>query len=195
MNIELLNQVSNIFDTSEKWAAHMELLKSHDSLKNLWYARLAESLKRRFLTEDIIDGWQFRLNSNTEMQWFLTEFGENSISLWLERSDFSLFAHITHQPEKVKEYLKTQKFSPLISCFGRIDSHFQNDGYMVREIGNFSFNSPSDTKIDSEQLAWYAGNRTNEYIEQITQKVNRIRRNSENTALLIELNELTKQSF
>jgi CTP synthase (UTP-ammonia lyase) len=67
-----------------------------------------------------------------------------------------------------------------------------NNGYLFAEIGRFEFNSIYDNHFNSNQLAWFAGNETDEYIRQIELKLKPFF-DKESTYLLIELNSLSKK--
>lgn len=192
MNQELIEQAKAMFDSPEKWNAFLELVWQKDTIRNQWFAKLKEEANKMFSTVERVDGWDFKYWGTWNMEWYQKEHGERSIALWFEDGQISLwcdesFFDIT----QIYEQLKSEKFSPLINSFSRIDNSFEG-GYLVKEIRNYSFNSPYDTKFDLDRLSWFAGNETGNFLNQIAEKVNRFRKNTEINLLLNELNSLTK---
>ena len=107
----------------------------------------------------------------------------NRIGLWLNGNHFDSI--------KATTLLNTEKYSPLLSVL-RPDTIFEND-WKIFEIGNFSFGSVNDGHFESDKLGWYVGNETKVFVEQIVEKVDRIRKNLELTQLLREMNETCKK--
>lgn len=193
MNQELLKQAKAMFDSPEKWNAFLELLWQKDEIRNQWYQKLKEEANKKFSTDEFVEGWVFNSWGVWDLHWYQKEHGDKSIGLligwWGEmtlycNSDF-------YDTVKIHDLLRTERFAPLLSCFNRID-RFYEGGRLAIEMRNFSFGSPHDTKFDTDRLSWYAGNQTDDFLNQLVEKVNRYRKNEEMNSLLHELNLLTK---
>ena len=149
-----------------------------------------------FHKEHTAPGWSFKQIYPDEfgMLWYLTAFGEYSTCLVLAWSgEFALEVRSRNEGEvtAVTQLLKDSKFSVLMTCFERVDVWW--DGRFVgREKFNFSFGSASDTRFGPFRLAWYAHFETEKLLNQMAAKVARFQ-TPEMTALLTELNELTRQ--
>jgi len=187
MNRELLQQTASLFEkqkSPEKWNAYLELIAQKEQIKNLWFNKLKSELIKYFST-NIEDGWKWDEN---KMNWYLAEFGPQSLSIWLEGyTKFSLWVNNDKfNNDEITELLQTEKYSELLSAFSRIDKRFEG-GYQVIENGNFSFGSEHDGEFAVDHLAWYAGNETNNLATQIIDKVNKIRQDKTLTDLLAEL--------
>ena len=194
MNQELIQEAKSMLNTSEKWNAFLDLTYQKDNIRNQWFTKLKDELGNTFLNNYFSSHWDFKINGGFSIQWFLKEFGENSISLWLENENFSLYAPNNCNIEEIYKLIKSEKFLPLVNCFERSNS-ISNGGYIITDKGNFSFGTPYDTNFELDRLAWFAGNETENFINQITVKVNKFRLNEEVTNLLKELNQLTKNQL
>ncbi|WP_177765173.1 hypothetical protein [Flavobacterium sp. I3-2] len=194
MNREFLNEAINLFDTPEKWSSFIELSNKKEEIRNFYLRNTEAALNRRFRELDVVESWDVSF-SNNQYKWFLKEFGINSICVYFNPVDaiFRLLGdNNVFDLNRTNSELKTEYFSPILSFIERIDG--VNDGWeLITEKGNFNFDSPYDGNFTGDKLAWYAGNRTEEFVKQIAEKVNRIRRNPELSQLLRELNEKCKR--
>lgn len=191
MNREFLNEAINLFDTPEKWNSFLELSNKRGEINNEWFKRAKIAVINHF-TNDVVENWSF-VNWNTwDYRWFLEDFGKESFCFWMYANRMGLWLNgANFNSEKATTLLQTEKYSSLLSVL-RPDEIFSND-WKIAETGNFFFNSTSDGNIENNELAWYAGNKTEEFVNQIAEKVNRIRKNPELTELLRELNEKCKK--
>jgi hypothetical protein len=193
MQQELLIQtVKMVENTPEKWNSFLELVWKKDTIRNNWYGILKQKLDKQFMSMDRVENWSYKSWGLFDAQWYLTDFGDQSLSLifgwWGE-----LTLHANGQYfnlDIIGKLLKTSKYSPIMACFNRIDS--QSGNRIAIESRNFNFGSPYDGKFDLDRLAWYAGNMTEEFVKQIAEKVNKFRNNKEVTGLMIEINEQAK---
>jgi len=195
MHQELIKQAMVLFDTSEKWNTFLELVWQKDSIRNQWYTSLKETANKHFSTNDIVEGWSFNSWGVWDMHWYLSRHGDKSISLILGWwGELSLHADGNfYDVEEANQLLKTEKYSPILSAFSRIDRFYEGNR-IVTESRNFVFGSPYDSRFDLDRLAWFAGNKTDLFMNQIIEKVNRFRKDMKITNLLIELNsETTKK--
>lgn len=188
MNQELMNQALNLFDTPEKWNAFLELYSQRDEMRNQWYGKLRELSIKRFNTIDVVDGWSFKPSNSIDMCWYLTEYGDQSIRIvfgWC--AEMTLFYDGVNF-SKMNDLMKNKRFSPILEGFQKLDGVFQGNR-IAYESRNFIFESPYDTKFDCDRLAWFAGNQTESFVDQIVKKVNRFRKDDNLTVLLGELNK------
>lgn len=195
MNQELLKQAKAMFDSPEKWNAFLELVWQKDEIRNQWFVKLKEEANKKFSTDECVEGWVFNSWGVWDMHWYLKAHGDKSIGLllgwWGEMTlccngDF-------YDTTKIHDLLRSERYAPLLNCFSRID-RFYEGGRLAIEIRNFSFGSPYDTKFDLDRLSWYAGNHTEDFLNQIADKVNRFRKDANITSLLNELNSETSKN-
>jgi len=189
MNQHLIKQAEALFDNPEKWDAFLELTLSKADIKNFWFEKLKQNADNLFHKDEIVDNWIYR-SWNGGMQWYQKDYGQNSISLWFEDyGKFSLYCdprslNITH----ILDSLRKKPHAKLLNCFNKLDDSFNENGYLATEYWNFSFDDNIGAKFDSDRIAWYAGNKTDEFVAQIVEKVNRFRKDDEMNSLLYELN-------
>ncbi|MDD2987272.1 hypothetical protein [Flavobacterium sp.] len=193
MNQELLKQAKAMFDSPEKWNAFLELVWQKDEIRNQWFLKLKEEANKKFSTEEFVEGWVFNSWGVWDLHWYQKEHGDKSIGLLIGWwGEMTLYCNGEfYDTVKIHDLLRSERFAPLLSCFNRID-RFYEGGRLAIETRNFSFDSPHDTKFDADRLGWYAGNRTEDFLNQIAAKVNRYRKDEEMNSLLHELNLLTK---
>jgi hypothetical protein len=196
MQKELLQQAMAMLDTPEKWNSLRTLSDAREEIRNAWYLNLKTSVDAYFCDEkNRIDKWSYISSGQFHYKWYLRDYGDLSFCLWLHDGYIFMFwvNPSVHDSPKITELLQTDnKFSPLLASL-RNDQLYNGDRKIV-ENGNFSFGSPYDNHFTSaEELAWYAGNRAEEFLEQIVEKVDGIRRNEHLTDLLTEINKLTKK--
>lgn len=194
MNREFLNEAINLFDMPEKWGSFLELSYKKEEIKNEFFKRLQTSLNKKFTQEDLVAGWSYKSINSRHYRWFLNDFGEESCCILFHLGHIiSLRIHPHHiSYTDIKDAISTEKYASIINLVNRQDEG-TNEWELIREIGDFHFNSPYDGHFNEDRIAWFAGNKTEEFIEQIAKKVNRIRRNPELTQLLRELNETCKK--
>lgn len=197
MQKELLNQALGIFDTSEKWNAFVELANQKEKIKWHYFQKLKQPLLNYFNANQV-EGWVCEPwgDTNFDLRWYLKDFGKGSIALAIGwRFQFVLHVEETNafDSKKIDDLLRSE-YSILLSSFDRVDRQFEHQSKIVEER-NYTFNSPYDTNFDESQLdnlAWFAGNETENFAEQIIKKVERFRQDNVLTKMLYNLNERTK---
>jgi hypothetical protein len=197
MNQELIKQAQDLFDSYDKWNAFIELSNSRGKIREKYFEKLKLGLSKHFVNESR-DNWSFTIYSNEQYRWFITEFGKNSICLLWRVNDLVLWCDPPFiDVPKVIDLLNTPKFIPILNCFDFMDSvstsyphHFCEEKLRYKFNDESSYSGPDEE--NHEKLSWFAGNKTDEMILQIAEKVNRFR-TTEITSLLIELNEICKK--
>jgi len=181
----------DIFDSFEKWDSFLDLAASAGEMRQRWYLNFQKLAERRFNCDDVVQGWDYKCWNYDSMRWYLSEFGLDSICLQLGWSGelTLLFAGADANLNHISILLKTDKFLPLLNPF-MISSRFFEGPRLAIESRNLSFGSPYDTNIPIERLAWYAGNATELFVDQIASKVNKFRKDEHLVTLLRELNHL-----
>lgn len=194
MSQEITKQAQELFDTPEKWEAFLELKNQSDKIYYSMFGKLKPLMHKKFIEEDVVAGWEAKQFHTCDMRWYLKEFGEQSISLywgWHKQIRLWVFPD-KNDVTKIHELMKTSEYAKLFSGFERVDGSISHE-YIAYEEGNFHFDSDFDGYYTDWQLAWYAGNRSSEFVEQIAAKVNRFRKDEALTELLYKLNKETKR--
>jgi len=195
MQPELQFQALKLFDTSEKWNSFLELVSAKDDLVYLSFKQLKQPIVKYF-NDNQIKGWICEPwgDKNVDLRWYLEEFGINSLGLTLAwRFEFHLYLNDTTKfdTKKMNDLLKTSEFSALTSAFNRIPDKMYEDQTKAMEYRNYSFGSPFDEYFDNyhvDHLSWYAMNKTEDFANQIIQKVEKFR-SPELTEMLYKLNK------
>jgi hypothetical protein len=181
------------FDTPEKWNAYIEQVDQKQLIIKQWFIKFKEETSIYFNTVDTVKGWSFKAYGECNLHWFLTEHGEESLSLIFGNFGKVILYCDSHVYDinKIAEYLKTEKFKPLTS--NGID-HLTNSMTQSGAMGikNLSFGNSTDPEFDPDHFSWIAGNQTNILIKQIAEQVNLVRKDGEMVKLIIELIKLTK---
>jgi hypothetical protein len=197
MQKELLNRAMGIFDSPEKWNAFIEIANQKEEIKKLYFQKLHQFLWKYF-HENQIKGWGFDTwgDPKEDLCWYLEEFGKESLALrigWKYQFHLNLIDTANFDSKMMNELLKSE-YSSLFASFDRLDKQYGINS-KAEEWRNYSFNSPYDSFFDWAQvdyLAWYAGNRTEEFANQIIKKVEKFTKDEKLTKMLYELNYITQ---
>jgi hypothetical protein len=190
---ELLNQAIEIFDTPEKWNAFVELSNQKEAIKWIYFQKLKHPLLNYF-NANPVDGWICEPWGNPlyDLRWYLKDFGKNSLALaigWTFEFHLHIEDTINFDSLKINDLLKSD-YSILLSAFDRIDRQFENN-VKAMESRHYHFDSPFDFNFDNshiDNLAWFAGNKTQMFADQIIKKVDRFRKDKNLTKLLYDIN-------
>jgi len=191
MNEEFILKAMQMFDIPEKWNAFSELCNKRDELYNRWWKKLQTEVYQRELKNGISD-WDVFIERNWDIRWFVRGTPNTSfvVHFWYEGLRISSgYGYL--DVEKVNHLFEDQRLNLIKACFDRIDDRWHDTP--AREIRNFSFGSPYDGKFpDNYTLSWYAGNRTEEFANQLIAKVRKFQ-TTEITALFKEINDKCKK--
>lgn len=187
MNDDLLLEASKLFDVSDKWKAFNELANNRGSLMNFWWKKLQREVQTRELKDGLPD-WDFYAWNEWDMMWFVKGAGNNTFAVhyWGKTLRVCGFGGINQ--ERLRNLLEESKFDIIRRAFDRIDG--QDSHIFAWEEGNFNFGTASDGNFSIvEELAWYAGNETCRYADQLIAKVRKFQ-----TAEILELfKEINKE--
>ena len=188
MQQALINSTKDIFDSPEKWETFLDLDLLKDKITAQWYSKLGDELHLKI---KLNPEWSY---NKSGMQWYLEKYGRKSLSIWLEKAKFSLWADgYYYDLDKIRELLKDSRFMPIYYGMPFKESIMQGN-YIIEELGRYTFGSHCDNCYTDDQLAWYAGNRTEEFAMQVKQRVDHFMK-KEITDLLIELNEKSRKNI
>ena len=197
MQKELLNQAIALFDSPEKWNAFVELANQKEAMKWNYLQKLKQPLVHYFVSNPV-EGWVCEPwgNQNYDLRWYLADFGKNSLGLavgWTFEFHLRLEDPIGFDSQKIDELLKAD-YSMLLSAFDRIDRQFETHTKAM-EVRNYTFGSQYDFNFDNssiDKMAWFAGNKTDDFVAQIIKKVERFRQDKALTRMLYDLNSKAK---
>ncbi|GAL85569.1 hypothetical protein MYP_2798 [Sporocytophaga myxococcoides] len=199
MQQEFLNMATTVFDNVDKWNAFIDLYNNKDAIRVTWVNKLKQSLIEHFRIKDIAIGWEFNVYGDMNCcKWYLTDFGPDSLCLrfWVNyggNPGLMLWVHKDKfDSAKITESLRNEKYIPLLAAL-KADRVEINDWDKAISEKQFYFDSPFDGNFDYDHFAWYAGNETEKVVNQIADKVNKIRKSQELTNLLIELNQSSRK--
>ncbi len=192
MSLEIITQAHTLFDTPQKWEAYIALKVQNEQIIKSWYQKML-SKANLYFSNNPVEGWGFHSWNPWDMRWHLNEFGNDSIELWYRSAvEFGIwFNPAFYDQAKVYKLLKDTRHSKIISAMESTNAGIYQGQYIASERGNFEFGSPHDRNFNWETLGWYAGNRSDEFVEQLARKVDRFRKNKEITDLLGELNRVS----
>lgn len=169
MNEELLIETSKLFEAPEKWNAFNDLTNNKGRLMNYWWKKLQIEVQTRELKDGHLD-WDFYAWNSWDMMWFVKGAKNNSYAIHYWGTIFRVCGYNGINQELLRNMLKEARFDIIRRAFERIDGEDSN--VFAWEEGNFSFGSISDGRFSSaEELAWYAGNETSNYADQLIAKV------------------------
>jgi len=196
MNQELLTHAIKMFDSFDKWNSFIELSNLRGEIRVRYFEKLKIGLNKHFIN-DTNDFWSFKPIINEQYRWHLKAFGAESICLLWRVQDLILWCNpAIVNAQLAKDLLNTPEFNSLFNCFDNTDTlsnpnlhHFCEEKHRYTFGESLSYSGPDEE--NHEKLSWFAGNRTQEMVDQISEKVNRFRTPA-NTELLTELNKRCK---
>lgn len=191
MNEELVLNAMKLFDTPDKWHSFIELVSITDTMQNKWWKKLQTEVNQRELNNSDKE-WSILTWSDSDIRWYLREGGQKSLAVHFWRDSLRVFSNYgTLDFNKVNQLIKDPKFDIIKRVFDRLDG--SNDQTIGWETKNFYFNSEFDGRFpDARTLAWYAGNRTSDFADQLINKVRKFQ-TPEITALFREINQTCKK--
>lgn len=186
MNRELLIETSKLFELPEKWNAFNDLSNNRGQLMNFWWKKLQTEVQIRELKQGHID-WDFYAWNSWDMRWFVKGAKNDSFVVHYWGKTLRVCGYNGINQGLLRDLLKESKFDIIRCAFDRIDGI--DDKTFVREEGNFNFGVMSDGNFSNvEELAWYAGNQTISYADQLIAKVRKFQ-TPEILELFKEINE------
>lgn len=191
MTPELLTQATSLFDSYDKWNAFIELSNARNEIKINFCKEMRLGLQNHF-SKDIREKWYFTSIDAFQYKWFLKDYGENSICLYMNLDYIMLWCNPSVlDASKVKEKLNSVEYHPILNCFDFKDNlssthlhHFCEERHRFNFKDSTSY--PANNEFNPDKLSWFAGNKIDEMVEQIATKINRFR-TPEITKLLLEL--------
>lgn len=191
MNEELLLTAMNLFDSPEKWSSFIELMNRNGEIQNRWWKKLQAEVYQRE-KQNSNPEWEIHIWNNWDIMWYLKGESNKSLAIHFWGDGFRVFSNYGDLDAlTVNKITKEPRFDILKNCFDKIDgSNFETIGWEHR---NFSFNTIFDGKFpDARTLSWYAGNKTEDFADQIISKVRKFQ-TPEVTALFREINNSCKK--
>lgn len=201
MQKELMNQTMAMFDSAKKWSAFVELSNMRNDIEKEWFLKIKTPLMTYF-QKNLSERWgcESWWYSPYDMRWYLKGFGKNSLALatcWTYTFCLHLEDVSTFNSELVTNLLKDPEYKEILLAFDRIDEPPQDQKFKALELRNYHFSDVGDDSpyngcfdgVSIADLAWYAGNQTDEFVRQIISKVERFTTDKKVTDLLYELND------
>lgn len=187
MNEELLQKAMLLFDTPEKWNAFVELANNKDEIHNRWWKSLQNAVYQHELRE-LNPDWGITIWSDCDIKWFIKDNTDKFLVIQFTKEYFRVFSNFgALDINKVNELIKDPRFDCIRNAFDRIDG--TNHETLAWEYRNFSFGTIFDCKFpNSSILSWYAGNKTDEFADQLIRKVRKLQ-TPEITELFREINQ------
>lgn len=192
MNDELLLSAIDLFDSPESWDAFCDLRNLYDRIHNGWWQKLQKEVFQREKKNPTPD-WDIDIFNYWDIRWSLKDYGKDMLVVHFWGDTFRVFYNYGGlDVQKVNDMLKNPKYDSIHGCMDRIDG--SNHETIAWEHRNFYFGDKFDGKFpNSAKLSWYAGNRTNEFADQLIAKVRKFQ-TPEITQLFKEINEGCKKS-
>lgn len=190
MNEELLKEAMELFDSPKKWEAFLALSYQNQAIQDRWWRCLQTELFQRAMQQSHPE-WEVLKWNSWDIEWYVKGYPDSSLYIHFCGVKFRVVMGSYLDPAKVAVLLAESRFDAIRMAFDRVDEVSTTEIAVERK--NFIFGAPQDGFFeDVHVLAWYAGNRTEEFADQVMRKVDRLR-TPEITALFREINETCKK--
>ena len=182
-----------LFPTIEHWLSFNELADQREAIHECFFEPATRLIREHF-NEQPASGWSlvpWGLPSR-DSKWYLDEFGPDSLFIcygWHYELQLRLDNQVRFDSGAITKALETSNFDQLKHAFQRIDRYMQADSKLM-ERGNFRFNIPHDGSLSWRELSWAAAFKTDKFVHQATEKIERIVRDETVTAQIRELNRI-----
>jgi hypothetical protein len=192
MNEELLQQAASLFDSPEKWSAFVELMNKSEEIQNRWWEKLQQEVLHKE-KKDLNSNWDIDVWDHWNIEWYIKGEADNTFIIHFWGDGLGVYNYSVLDNSKVKNLIQESRFDIIKDCFDGIDGRDKNSQTIAQENGNFTFGSIHDERFkDKRSLVWYAGNRTEEFANQLINKVRKLQ-TEEITNLFKEINEKCKK--
>lgn len=191
MNEELTLVAMDLFDSADKWTSFCELMNKSEKIQEKWWKKLQTEVYQREM-KNPTPGWNISIYYDWDIRWYIQGESENSLAIHFWQDGLRLYSNYGDLDiVKVNDLIKDPKFDILRNAFDRIDG--SDSATIGCEFRNFHFQTIYDGVFpDHRTLSWYAGNRTNQFADQLIAKVRKFQ-TPEITALFKEINMLCKK--
>jgi len=192
----LINKTSELLKTPDQWDNYCELVELKDQIINMWRQSVHNSIMEYFNHPDNqIEGWKFDFTKHGLMphfRWIPTNCDTIFTINLYQFKDFNLWLHANEiDSDAVKKKIKSDQFKRLLSNHRNDDD--SHAWFIFQEKGNFYFEGATcNGNFDYRRMLWYAYHRFDDYIKQLTEKLNLIR-TEENVLLFQELYQEVKK--
>ena len=190
---EILNHAPSLFDTSEKWNIFTEIANTLENIRHHWFEIAAEEIRRHFIAYPSV-GWIVQTSSNSEdVALYLEDYNPGLHIAFYQRYEFGLYLYHTgnFDSDKITSMLRERGYSKIYTCFDRLDRSLEAN-VKIQTRRPFKFGCPNDGNIPPEELAWYAGNKKDEFVKQAIEQIEKITKDEDITDLIRKLNQNTR---
>ncbi|GIJ93193.1 hypothetical protein [Capnocytophaga stomatis] len=187
MNNNTLKEAAELFNTTEKWNAFVELVNQQDNLKNMWWNELQENVYNRGTAPD----WTvYKYHGIEKIIWYVSDAqqGQSSTSIYFDGEHICIYFYSGVNPEEAQKLIEKNKERFQI-IFDQFDNVEKGGKYLLWE--KFKFRDGNKDILGADKLAWYAGNRTEEFANQLVERIQKLQ-TTEITNLFREINENCK---
>ncbi|MEP2774427.1 MAG: hypothetical protein ABJQ29_15635 [Luteolibacter sp.] len=190
MKQHLTKKAAEWFNDPDSWKSFLELIPLVPDIEEHWFNEATGSLRKHF-SDKPCPGWSFLAWDGLarDTWWFLEEFGRDAVGIgygWRYHLCFGVASGNKVDRSALVEALKQDVYKPLVEAFGRTDP--PEFGFPLEQYGNFSFGMENDGNVIGAELAWCAGHRTEEFVEQAASKIEAFTLDPKSTELLRKLN-------
>lgn len=186
-----IETAKELFTTVEHWLSFNELADQRNAIYSGFYQQATERIRKRFKKYPA-RGWNFEPwgAENQDTKWYLEEFGPNTLFVcyaWEYELQLRLHDLQAMDTTAITNALESDDYRELKNAFQRID-RFMEPKSKLMERRNFEFGIPHDGNLSPRELAWAAGCKTEEFVDQAVAKIECFVRNETVTSQIRELN-------
>jgi len=186
-----------IFPTYDHWRSFNKLADQRESLYYAWLGSATQLVRQHFLNNTPAE-WELVSWGDTRVdtKWYLREFGPDSLCLviaWEYELQLRLIDQVAFDSAAITRELESGNFSKLKQAFDRIDRYMLPDSKLM-ERRNYKFGIPTDTELSGWDLAWCAAFKTEDFVSQVVEKIERFVKDTEVTEQIRKLNRIGSRS-
>ncbi|MDO4782465.1 MAG: hypothetical protein Q4A09_04515 [Capnocytophaga felis] len=193
--MSVLKMFEYLQETPERWDEFVTATSEIRKINKEWWGKLIAEIPKqwRALNIEKWNGAEAKFDSKNNEIWFYLGEDHNTMRIRLEfnfkhydKGGLSVEEGDSISNKKLREWEKNnpEKIKKINQLLGIEGGLFVPD----YEEPNISFNDNGTIKTDIDELAWYAGNRTDEFAKQLIERVVQLQ-TPEMTAIFEEINK------
>jgi len=161
-----------------KWNAFVDLIDLRAKIHEQWIQQVKNKMRETFSDDD---NWNIEFGGSWDMRWHLKSESIQNLNFWFcVNGNFHLVLQNTGgaTAEMIKSIFMSEKYRAIRYVWGpEVETNFNHE-IKLRLLGKWTFGSPYDGKFNFDRLVWYAGNKTDDFMNQLKERVNALKQPS-----------------
>lgn len=188
MKHEQIKNASKFFLDRQQWITFIELSQQQNEIQRHWFGEATQKIRDHFHKYPSRE-WMFEeWGTPWDTWWYLKEFKRSSVGIgfgW--EYNFYLGEYFGNVDKELLAQKLAQECPEIKEAFGSIEDKNGYGHVNLIQRGGFAFDD-SQGIISKHELAWYAGHREHEFVNQAIKMIERFTKDEQLTESMKKLN-------